>query len=215
MGKITDIERQKRNKTRVSVYIDGEYVCGLDAVTAAAARIKIGDEISPEELREVVKKSEVNSAFERSVSYLDTPHSQKEVERYLRDKGYEPDTVKEVVERLRSYHYLDDRAYAETYIKSKSKKYGSFRISAELRRRGVDPAVIDDLLDGNIDASAVDVARKYMRVHPSAEAPKLKRFLAGRGYSWDAISSAVAEISQDMGDCDGDDEYFDDGEFPE
>lgn len=53
MGKITDIAEQRRNKSRVSVFIDGEFACGLDAVTAAAARIKIGDEITAEELKRI------------------------------------------------------------------------------------------------------------------------------------------------------------------
>ncbi|MCX4314172.1 MAG: hypothetical protein OSJ83_10025, partial [Clostridia bacterium] len=40
VGKITDIARQKRNTSRVSVFIDDEFVCGLDAVTAVAAPVR-------------------------------------------------------------------------------------------------------------------------------------------------------------------------------
>lgn len=87
MGKITDIQKQKRNKTRVSVYIDGEFVCGLDEITAASARIKIGDEISADELKAVVCRSEINSAFERAVNYVSyAPRARREVERYLSEK---------------------------------------------------------------------------------------------------------------------------------
>jgi hypothetical protein len=95
VGKITDIARQKRNTSRVSVFIDDEFVCGLDAVTAVAARLKIGDEITAEHLREIVFDSEVNSAFERAVSYLSrSPRTRREIERYLREKDYEKELPK-------------------------------------------------------------------------------------------------------------------------
>lgn len=195
MGKITDIEKQKRNKTRVSIFIDGEFVCGLDEVTVAAARIKLGDEITADELKALVAKSEANCAFERAVGYLSSaPRAKREIEKYLRDKGYDKETIAEVIDRLDMYHYIDDLAYAESYVKSKLKKYGSFRIKAELRKKGIAENVIDGLLEDGEDMEddgAVSVAHKYMKSHASADVPKLKRFLAGRGYSWDCISRAV------------------------
>ena len=43
----------------------------------------------------------------------------------------------------------------------------------------------------------MQVARKYLSSHKSADKQKLKRFLAGRGFSWDGISSAVTALSQE------------------
>lgn len=205
MGKITDIARQKRVKTRFSVFIDGEFVCGLDEVTVAAARLSIGDEITEDELKKLVFSSEVNCAFERAVSYLSSvPRARKEVYMYLIGKGYEKSIVIEVLNKLDSYRYIDDRAYAELYIKSKSKKYGNFRIAAELRQKGVDGKIVDELLD-DTDEDAVEVARKYLKSHRGADVQKLKRFLASRGYSWDAVSDAVSELADDF--MRGDDDY--------
>ena len=62
MGKITDIKSQARNKSRVSVYIDGRFCCGLEKLTAALHRLKIGDEIEPEELEKAVSESEIGRA---------------------------------------------------------------------------------------------------------------------------------------------------------
>lgn len=207
MGKITDIAPQKRNRSRVSVFIDGDFVCGLDAVTAAAARIKIGDEISADELLSIVRKSEVNSAFERGVSYLSrVPRSRKEILRHLIDKGYDKDVASEALERLDAYHYTDDRVYADSYIRSKSKNYGKFRLQAELRQKGVDSEIIDELLDEN-EEDGTAAARKYMRTHPNADVNKLKRYLAGHGYSWDAISTTVSNIYDEYFSDSADDEY--------
>lgn len=218
MGKITDITRQKRNKSRVSIYIDGEFVCGLDAVTAVGARLSIGDEISEEELKRVVFTSEANSAFERAVGYLSlSPRSKKEIALYLKDKGYDGDVIEEVVDRLEKYRYTDDRAYAESYVKSKSKKYGHIRLKSELRQKGVASDIIDEVLsgDGDDDEERVDesdnayeIAVKYLRSH-APDKQKLRRFLAARGFTWDAIGVAVSRLGAD-GAFDTSDDYFDD-----
>ncbi len=199
MGKITDIAPQKRNRSRVSVFIDDEFICGLDAVTAAAARIKIGDEISAEELKAIVRKSEINSAFERGVSFLSSvPRSRREIYKHLVDKGYDRDVAEEALHRLDDYKYTDDRAYAESFIRSKSATCGGFKLKAELKAKGVNSEIIDELL-GELDENGTNAAKKYMRVHPSADVNRLRRYLAGRGFSWDAINEAVEEIK---------DEYF-------
>lgn len=202
MGKITDIQKQKRSKTRVSIFIDDEFVCGLDEVAAASARLKIGDEITPDELRAVVKQSELNSAFERAVGYLAVPHSRREIEKYLFGKGYARDVIAETVDKLVAYRYVDDYSYAQSYIKSKSIKYGSFRIAAELKAKGVAAEIIDELLDEGGEDGIYEVAQKYLRSHRGADKQKLKRFLASRGFSWDSISSVVSRLS-DEGAFDG------------
>lgn len=206
MGKITDIQKQKRNRTRVSIFIDGEFVCGLDEVAAATARLKIGDEITADELKSVMEKSELNSAFERAVGYLSVaPRAKKEIYKYLLDKGYNKAIIMQTIDKLVAYHYIDDYLYAQTYIKSKSKKYGAFRISAELKQKGIAQSVIDELMDDAPEDNITDIAQKYIRSHKSADRQKLKRFLAGRGFSWDSINSVVAQLSSELDG--GDDDY--------
>lgn len=206
MGKITDIVKQKRNTSRVSVFVDGEFVCGLDAVTAVGARLKIGDEVTVDELKSVAHKSDVNSAFERAVGRLSAqPRSRQEIRRYLSDKGYDAEVCDEVMKRLDDYHYTDDRAYAESFVRSKSKKYGVIRLKAELRKKGVSQAIITEILDGADDDEnayteedgAAVVARRYIKSHKACDKNKLKRFLASRGFTWDAINAAVGVLSDE------------------
>lgn len=194
MGKITDICVQKHNRDRVNIFVDGEFVCGMDALSAVASRLRIGDEASEEEIKSAVRAGEVNSAFERAADYLSyAPRCKREIERYLERKGYDHEVVDDAVSRLVSYRYIDDEAYAASYIKSRGKKYGSFRIASELRQKGIAPEIISSLLD-DAEESAEGVAHKYMSSHPSADRSKLRRFLAGRGFSWDSIDEALSSI---------------------
>lgn len=208
MGKITDIQKQKRNRTRVSVYIDGEFVCGLDEVAAAKSRLKVGDEITESELKAVVFESELNSAFERAVAYLGlAPRARKEIERYLVDKGYDRTVVTAALEKLDGYKYIDDRLYAESFIRSKSKKYGTYRLKAELKKKGIAQDIIDELLEDGGDDNVYAVAQKYLRSHRACDKQKLKRFLAGRGFSWDSIDAAVSRLCDEGAfDTDADDD---------
>lgn len=209
MGKITDIQKQKRNRTRVSVYIDGEFVCGLDEVAAAKARLKVGGEIDEAELKAVMFDSELNSAFERAVAYLGlSPRARKEIEKYLLDKGYDRAVVYAALKKLDDYRYIDDRLYAESLIKSKSKKYGTYRLKAELKKKGIAQEIIDELLDEGGDDNVYAVAQKYVKSHRACDRQKLKRFLAGRGFSWDSIDSAVSRLNAEGAfDSDDNDDY--------
>lgn len=208
MGKITDIQKQKRNKTRVNIFIDGEFVCGLDEIAAATARLKVGDEITAEELKTVMESSELNSAFERAVGYLSaSPRAKKEIYRYLSGKGYDKKVIEQTIEKLCAYHYIDDYLYAKSYIKSKSKKYGAFRISSELKQKGIAQSVIDELLEESPEDGITDIAKRYLKSHRHADKQKLKRFLAGRGFSWDSINSAVADLADEFETTDDCDDY--------
>lgn len=203
MGIVTDIQKQKRNPSRVSIFIDGEFACGLDAAAALASRIKVGDEISREKLVAAMRMGELNSAFERAAGYLSLPRAEKEMRKYLFDKGYVRDVIDETIKKLYSYGYLDDRAYARAFISAKSAKYGKFRLSAELKKKGVDSEIIDELLGDENEDGIDGVARKYLRSHCAADRQKLKRFLSSRGFSWDAIAAEVSALA-DEGIFDGD-----------
>ena len=66
--------------------------------------------------------------------------------------------------------------------------------------------MIDELLDESGDTAVLDVAKKYLRSHKTADKQKLKRFLAGRGFGWDSISDAVSELAH-SGAFDIEEEY--------
>lgn len=205
MSVITDIQKQKHNKSRVNIFADGEFVCGMDELAAASAGLKVGNVVTTDELASAYASGELNSAFERAVGYLALSlRSRAEIFKYLSGKGYAPDIVEKTLDKLDGYKYVDDYEYAQAYVKSKSKKYGSFRLAADLRQKGIAREIIAELIDGSNEAGIADVANKYLAAHRDTDVPKLKRFLAGRGFSWDAISSVVAELK--LRD-DGDDEY--------
>ncbi len=65
-------------------------------------------------------------------------HSQVELQRKLRRRGYDEAEVDEVVRRLADAGYLDDSAFAESHVRRRSGSRGPVALAAELAARGVD-----------------------------------------------------------------------------
>ena len=84
MATITDISVQVKNKSRVNVFLDGEFACGLDAFTVEKNRLRIGAQIEQNELIAIQRESEAQTAFEKCVDYINIRmRTEKEIEKYL------------------------------------------------------------------------------------------------------------------------------------
>lgn len=198
MGKITDIQPQKKRKSRVSVYIDGEYFCGLEKVTALEHRLKIGDEVDEAKLSAAVFESEVTSAFDKAAAHLAArPHSEWEMRRYLTEKGYASAVADKAIEKMAGYGYIDDAEFVRAYIESHRGKAGVKKLGIELAAKGVARALIDEALerlDQSDDATAA--ARKYLRTHEKNKY-KARAYLFGKGFDAEAIDAAIDALDEE------------------
>ena len=196
MGKITDIKPQTKNKSRANIFIDGEYFCALEKLTVLEHRLKVGDEIDGEALRDAISDSERTAAFDRAAKYVGLrPRTEKEMRDYLLGKGYDDDTVDYVVEKLKSYGYIDDAEFARVYIDYVSHRYGKRKIEADLKAKGVSGEIIDSALEEADDQSeaVARLSEKYLRTHPP-DMRKLIAFLMSKGFDYETIKAGTADI---------------------
>ncbi len=193
MGIITEITRQKGNKKRVSIFVDGMFFCGLDELTAVKNRLKVGDEIDAEELENLQAESEYVTALDKSLGYLSVrPRSRREIKTYLSGKGYLAATVDKVSARLTELGYLDDESYAKQYISENMSRYGSIRLKNELIKRGVARETADNALqEADRDGALADLARSLWR-SCGGDRYKLKQKLYAKGCSGDDIETALS-----------------------
>lgn len=199
MGKITDICVQKKNKNRVSVFIDGSFYCGLDALTALTNRLQIGQEIEEDELERVQAESEYAGALDKSLSYLSIRmRSCSEIRRYLKDKGYLSAVIDKVQNRLEEMGYLDDCRYADEYVSQNMARYGRCRLKAELIKRGVSKEIIDDVIDGTDFSEDVYALAKSLWRQCGGDKYKLKNKLYQKGCGSDDISQAVERLMEEQ-----------------
>lgn len=203
-GTITALEVQQRNKERVNVYLDGEFAFGLSALEAA--RLHKGQYLIDAQIAALKAQDAVEVAYERAVKFLGyRPRSTAEVRRNLLDKDVDPTIIDEVIERLEGQGYVDDRAFAQYWINNRQqfKPLGARALRFELREKGVDTSIINEVLadfDANDAAyqAARDKASRFKGLDRRTFKEKLGSYLVRRGFNYDTARAAIDRlISED------------------
>ncbi len=201
MNEITAITPQIKDKRRCNIFVDGRFCCGLTLEATVKNRLKVGQIITPERLAEIQLESEKNTAFDKALTHISaTQKTEKQMREFLQSKGYLPAVVDYAVEKLRSYNFLNDGQYAESYVESISKRKGSKLIRLELRSKGVSEMEIDAALDALPVEQEIETAKgileKYMRgkVCDKTTLQKACRYLLGKGYDYEVVKSALTEF---------------------
>jgi regulatory protein len=138
------------------------------------------------------------------------PRSTAEVRRRLVTHGYRPDLVEGCLERLLDLGILDDEAFAQTWIDSRDRvrPRGERALRAELRTKGIDRQVVDDILEARTteqpEADA-DAARRVLERHANALArvadirarrQRAYALLARSGFDSDTAVEAISRFGE-------------------
>lgn len=203
MYKITKLEVQKKNKNRISVFINNSYAFGVHREIAIKNGLKEGLVVNNDELEEILKEDEQNKANSYVLNLLSyRPRSQKEIIDKMKGKGYENDVIENTISFLNKYNLLNDKDYAEEFTRIKSKKFGKKRIKMELSQKGIEDSIAQEVLE-NIDEeveynTALNLAQKRMRTYKNDDRNaiyrKLGAFLQRKGFSYDIIKRILKEI---------------------
>jgi regulatory protein len=211
-GVITALKVQTKNKDRVNVYIDGRFAFGLAAIEAA--RLRRGQQLSDDDVASLQGRDEAHKAHENALRFLDyRPRSVQEIRSHLKGKGFTPDVIDGVVERLADVGLLDDRAFAHYWLENRTdfRPRGERALRQELRQKGVPDDIIAEVLseshseDEAGHRAAVAQMRKVRAANPRELLRKVEAHLVRRGFSYDvareAASSAWRELHKE-GDLD-------------
>ncbi len=197
MPTITEITLQKK-KSRANVFLDGEFVCGLNNITLIKNGLKVGVEITKESLLKIHNESEVESAFEKALSLLSRQkYTKKAIVDKLKSKEYEDDIIKQVISKLSEYGYISDLDFANSFIasnKSKSRRM----LEVDLLKKGLGRETIKRALEENTTEEeefekCLTATQKYLKNKEVDEKTiqKLKSHLVYKGFSFDNINRVI------------------------
>lgn len=200
MSKITKIETQK-NKSRVNIFVDDSFFCGLNKETAIIYGLKESLEINEEKLKRAIFESEVKSAFEKALDYLSRRmYSKKELFDKLTQKGFAKEVVQQAIEKLENYHYVDDRLFAKQFVQS-NQKLSKRILTGKLFQKGVSNDIIDEILEERTDDEEYELcliqAKKYLKskeVLTLNDLKKMQANLARKGFGFDNINKVCREL---------------------
>jgi len=94
-----------------------------------------------------VKALDLAAAKQKAYRLLSArPHSEKELARKLREKGFPAAVIKEALENLLDLKYLNDASFADSWARNlaANKLWGNRKIIASLQEKGVAAPLIDE-----------------------------------------------------------------------
>ena len=194
---ISDIKPGRR-AGRYSVYADGKYVFSLGDLELSNSGLKIGQQLTDQEVEDWKTTAVQAKARDQAFRYLSIrSRSMREMAQYLQRKGYEPTEIAVTQEYLQGLGYLDDRAFAKAWVEYRQNlsPRSRMQLAGELRAKGIASDIIDETLQSldPDDQKAVLqqlVARKR-RLYDSDQ--KLINYLARRGFSITLIREVLSE----------------------
>jgi regulatory protein len=200
MSKITRIEEQKKKKTRVNIYIDGEFSFGLYKDTVVKYHLYEGKEITAEQIssiREFEKLTEAKEKVRNYISYRE--RSKKEITNYLASKDIQEELAKKVLDDFEKTELVDDKRFALSWIKNRNKfnPKGNFALKMELKGKGVDEAEIENLLESvdekeNARKALEKAIKKYGKKGSSKK--KIVEYLLRRGFELRTALDVISEV---------------------
>ena len=215
MGKITSLTAQQQNPQRVNVFLDGTYSFSLDLYQVSELGIRVGKEYSEGELEALKDESVFGKLYARALEYtMIRPHSVKEVRDYLWRKtretryrsrktgeikvreGVSQEIADRVLERLLLKGYVNDASFARYWIENRNQRKGTSlrRLQAELFSKGVASDIVEDAMRDSPRDEGTEI-RKIIEKKASKydDRQKLVAYLAGQGFSYDTIRTALSE----------------------
>jgi regulatory protein len=203
-GRVTAIEPQARDPERVNLFLEGRFAFGLSAVVAADAGLRVGDVLTAGAVASLLRQESSEQALQQALLLLSyRARSEAEIRRSLEGKGHPPETVQAVIQRLQQNHFLDDEAFALTWVENRQRfrPRGARRLRAELRQKGVDAETTDRAIadaGGDERALALAVAEKRATGLDAADyaafGRKVGGYLSRRGFAPEVVWDVVRQL---------------------
>lgn len=209
MPKITQISENKKNKDRVSIYVDDQFVLACHKELIYKKGLKKDQEIDIDRLKEIALEDDYFKAKDIAFKFLEkTMKTETQLRDKLLEKEFDLATIDRVVVLLNEYKLLDDYKYTLQFLAEKLRSRGLRKASFELHQKGISKEVLEEVLEtmdtGSIEEeSCFKVAEKKFRDIQKKEDDRYKQknklyaFLAGKGYDYETINSVIRRVMED------------------
>jgi len=137
------------------------------------------------------------------------PHSEKELEKKLREKGFPAVVIKEALEKLCDLKYLNDASFANSWARNlaANKLWGNRKIIASLQEKGVAARLIDDAVAAarqempEEEAIAILIKKRAAKKKPATidakEKQRIFQSLMGRGFPPGLILNKLGKAAEE------------------
>ena len=196
---------EPRRKGLVQLYLDGEEAVKLDREVFLRAGLRPGDQISDEELHQLILDSDARRAKEKALYLLEhRNHSKRELTEKIARTAASWEAAEAAAGQMEELGLVDDQAYARDRAREMflRKRWGPLRVKQELRRQGIDGELIEELLEeyrqrdeGGLVAENVRAVLETKYSGWREDEKQRRRAFAAlqrRGYSYEEIREGMA-----------------------
>ncbi|MCZ2260241.1 recombination regulator RecX [Sporosarcina sp. G11-34] len=202
---ITKITQQKKDLERYNIFLDEKYAFSVHETVLVKFGLTKGMPLEDWSIDEMVYEDEVSKAFNRGLNYLSfRMRSEFEVKTKLLDAGHGEAVALEALVKLKRLGFLDDEKFSEALLQTQKRtsSRGPKAIQQELQRKGIEKGLQEKILESYSEDEQVEVARKLAEkaaassrsTPPRQVQQKIQNALLRKGYSFDIIKRALAEI---------------------
>lgn len=202
---ISKIERQKKDKQRYSLFVEDQFLLGIDEAVLIHFGMHKGQEISEEMLAEIREAEYHQKVYSKAIHYLSFGlRTIKEMRDYLAkvpalnaeelqsEAGKEnageaakidDSLISQIIERLLKQNYLDDLIYGQSYVRTSAliNRKGPSTIQQELIKKGLtEQEILQALEEYPVDQQIENIqqlSEKYIRTKKNIPFKMLKNKL--------------------------------------
>ena len=194
---------EPRRRGLVQLFLDGEAAVKLDTQVFLQSGLKPGDQVSDQELFELIQASDARRAQEKALYLLEyRNYSKRELTEKIARTAASREAAQAAAGRMEELGLIDDRRFGEDYARElfSRKGYGARRVAQELRRKGLDQELVQELVEkyGSPEQSGENIRRVLEKKYPGWQADeKVRRrafaALQRLGYSYQEVREAMGQ----------------------
>ncbi len=180
--------------------MNGEFKFGLSNEIVLKYNIKEGDELTEEQVKNLLLAEEKERLKQRAYRLLRfRSRSINEMKQKLINLGYEQEIVEAVVQDLIEEGVLNDQKFVREFTSdyTELKPKGNIFIMNELRKKKVDATLIEDVLTNRDEKSLIKnmLEKKFSNLDKSnpKERAKIIRHLLSKGFTPRVIYEVIGE----------------------
>ena len=205
--KIIAIKRKGQKRPKRLITFTDKSVFEISEDVFISIALEIGSEVDDEYLVELEEKENMHQALHAALSLLNyRMRSTAELYKRLTEKGYNPDIVERVIEKLNEKKFLNDETFARAFIHDKinSRLLGPVVLRRELFPHKLDKEIVEKLLQqAYVEMPEEELVERLIEKRKIKKGQKMTQkernrlisYLQRRGHQWNVIRTVFDKWS--------------------
>lgn len=196
---ITKIQK-KRQLNLSKVYAGDEFVGLIDNSLLNKYGIYENTEVDDAQFWELKKQSNLQTCYSYALNYVTKTYcTQFDVKKYLYQNKFTKESIENAIQKLNYYGFLNDAVWAKQLVENLKNNHGKLYIKQKLYEKNINEQIIEEVLREESEQDVCfNLAKKWVNLHGEINDQKSKakiyRFLAGKGFDFSEIKSAVNKL---------------------